>query len=305
MRVGVNILNFGPGASPAAFARWAGVAESLGYHSIMVSDHVAITPGVRQRYPEPFYDTFTLLAWLAAQTKQVQIGTTVVVLPYRHPVLTARLVANIDQLSGGRFIFGVGVGSSADEYASLRLPFKHRGTYGDECLRAIRALFVSDDPVTFRGKYVSFDEVAPMRAPQRPYPPVWVGGSSEAARRRAVRYGTAWHPFHRAPVASLRETDLPALRREAERAGRPVPSFCPRIRLEVRREAVAGERPAGVGSVDQVRQDLGELRELGAEHVILDWNTGDLEATRDHAHGFEMLARLADDVLDLERGTLK
>src|SRR5712691_7277216 len=116
LRVGVNILNFGPGARPETLLQWAQVSEALGYHSIMISDHVAITPSVRQRYPEPYWDTFTALAWLAGQTKRVQLGTTVTVLPYRHPVLTARLAANVDQFSGGRFIFGVGVGNAEDEF---------------------------------------------------------------------------------------------------------------------------------------------------------------------------------------------
>src|SRR5688572_25319740 len=105
MKVGVNILNFGPGANPVDLLRWAQTAESLGYHGIFVSDHVAVTPSVAQRYPEPFFDTFTTLAWLAGQTQRVDLGTTVCVLPYRHPVLTARLTANVDQLSRGRFIF--------------------------------------------------------------------------------------------------------------------------------------------------------------------------------------------------------
>ena len=96
MQVGVNILNFGPGSSPDALLRWAQVSEALGVHSIMISDHVAITPSVATRYPEPYWDVFASLSWLAGQTRRLQLGTTVVVLPYRHPVLTARLVSNID-----------------------------------------------------------------------------------------------------------------------------------------------------------------------------------------------------------------
>src|SRR5262249_13204039 len=141
VRVGVNILNFGPGANPRDLLGWAQVAEALGYHSLMISDHVAITPSVAVRYPEPFYDTFTTLAWLAGQTNRIQLGTTVVVLPYRHPILTARLVANIDQLSGGRFIFGTGVGNAADEFKALGLPHARRGSLANECLAAMLALW--------------------------------------------------------------------------------------------------------------------------------------------------------------------
>src|SRR5258708_20447761 len=107
MRIGVNLLNFGPGVSPDALAGWTQLAETLGYHFVMISDHVAMTPDVVARYPAPFYDPFVTLAWLARLTRRVELGTTVVILPYRHPLLTARLAANVDQLSGRRFILGV------------------------------------------------------------------------------------------------------------------------------------------------------------------------------------------------------
>ena len=101
MRVGVNLLNFGPGVSPDALAGWTQLAETLGYHFVMISDHVAMTPDVVARYPAPFYDPFVTLGWLARATRRVELGTTVVILPYRHPLLTARLGANVDRLSGG------------------------------------------------------------------------------------------------------------------------------------------------------------------------------------------------------------
>src|SRR6266850_8338087 len=110
MRIGVNLLNFGPGVTPESLAGWTQLAETLGYHFVMISDHVAMTSDVVARYPAPFYDPFVTLAWLARLTRRVELGTTVVILPYRHPLHTARLAANIDRLSGGRFIFGEGVG---------------------------------------------------------------------------------------------------------------------------------------------------------------------------------------------------
>jgi alkanesulfonate monooxygenase SsuD/methylene tetrahydromethanopterin reductase-like flavin-dependent oxidoreductase (luciferase family) len=152
MKVGVNILNFGPGANPAGLRRWAQTAEALGYHGVFVSDHVAVTPTVAQRYPEPYFDTFATLAWLAGQTDRVDLGTTVCVLPYRHPVLTARLAANVDQLSGGRFILGAGIGTPVDEFAALGQPHARRGALANECLRAILALWLSAGPVSFHGR---------------------------------------------------------------------------------------------------------------------------------------------------------
>jgi len=303
LKVGVNILNFGPGAKPETLLRWAQVSEALGYHSILISDHVAITPSVRQRYPEPYWDTFASLAWLAGQTKRVQLGTTVVVLPYRHPVLTARLAANVDQFSGGRFIFGVGVGNAEDEFLALGQPHARRGMLANECLAAILALWRGEGSVSYKGRIIQFEDVSAIATSREPHPPVWVGGASEAAFRRTVRFGDAWHPIIRS-MASVREA-LPALTKIAMAEKKPVPRFCPRIRLDLRDKPVDGERQPGVGSLEQIHGDLRELDDLGAEHVILDWFTGDLEATRDHSHGWHMLAILAEKAFDLATERLR
>ena len=303
MKAGVNILNFGPGTGPEALLGWAQVAEKLGYHSVFICDHIAITPSIRGRYPEPLYDPFAALAFLAGQTRHVQLGTTVIVLPYRNPLLTARLGANVDQLSNGRFIFGCAIGAAQDEFVALGVPYRQRGLLGNESLEAILALWTAEAPVSYQGRLVRFENVSPMATRQKPRPPVWVGGRTEAALRRAVLLGDAWHPILR--PAQRAEPGLDDLRRIAERAQRAVPLYCPRIRLDIRRQPVDGERQPGVGSIEQVRDDLGELQHLGAEHVTLDWYTGDLEATRNHEHGWEMLTRLAEDVFDLRAGTLR
>ena len=308
MQFGVNILNFGPGARPDAFLRWAEVSEALGYHSLMISDHVAITPSVSQRYPEPYYDCFTALAWLAGQTRRIRLGTTVNVVPYRHPVLTARLVANIDQLSGGRFIYGVGVGNAVDEFSTLGVPHASRGAVANESLRIMQALWNSPEPVTLEGRFFNIEGVSGIETAQKPHPPVWVGGGSDAALRRTVRFGSAWHPIFRSleQLDQAERVDLPKLKTLAAERGTPAPAFCPRIRLDLREHAIEdGERVPGSGSLAQVREDLGRLESLGAEHVTLDWYTGDLDATRNHERGWSMLATMAEKVLDLEHESLR
>src|SRR5881397_424226 len=230
MRIGVNLLNFGPGVSPDSLARWAQLAETLGYHFVMISDHVAMTPDVVARYPAPYYDPFVTLGWLARVTQRVELGTTVVILPYRHPLHTARLTANVDQLSGGRFIFGVGVGWAKQEFATLGVPFERRGAMSNDYLAAIKAAWTSD-PASYTGPFVSFRDVHTGPRPvQSPHPPIWVGGSSEAALRRAVRYGDAWHPI-RFRMDWLESTGLPGLQRIAESEGAAVPALCPRVNL--------------------------------------------------------------------------
>src|SRR5439155_27130940 len=127
------------------------------------------------------YDTFTSLAWIAGQTKKIRLGNTVAVLPYRHPILTARLVANIDNLSGGRFFLGTGVGNAEDEFRVLGLSINQRGALSDEILASMLALWQGAGPVDFRGKLVKFEGVSPIATFQKPHPPVWVGGSAAGA----------------------------------------------------------------------------------------------------------------------------
>ena len=305
MRVGVNLLNFGPGVSPDALAGWTQLAETLGYHFVMISDHVAMTPDVVARYPAPFYDPFVTLGWLARATRRVELGTTVVILPYRHPLLTARLGANVDRLSGGRFILGVGVGWARQEFEALGVPFERRGAISNDYLAAIKTAWTTD-PASYTGPHVSFRDVRTGPRPVRsPHPPIWVGGASDAAMRRAVRFGDAWHPI-RVRIPWLRDTGLPALRQIAEKAGRPLAALCPRIRLRITDAKLADEqRIAGEGSLDQVRADLEALARLGASHVLLDTYTDDAEATRHHETAWRMLATLAEQVVDLSRETLR
>ena len=305
MRFGVNLLNFGPGVSPESLAGWTQLAETLGYHFVMISDHVAMTPDVVARYPAPFYDPFVTLGWLARLTHRVELGTTVIILPYRHPLHTARLAANVDRLTGGRFIFGVGAGWARQEFEALGLPFDRRGAMTNDYLAAIKTAW-SNDVASYTGPFVSFRDVHTGPRPLRsPHPPIWVGGASDAAMRRAVRFGDAWHPI-RVRLPWLHETGLPRLREIAERERRPLPALCPRIRLRLTETKLADdERIAGQGSLDQVRGDLEALALLGARYVLFDTYADDAEATRHHETAWRMLATLAEQVLDLSKETLR
>jgi probable F420-dependent oxidoreductase len=302
MKVGVNLLNFGPAADPESLLRWTRVAEALGYHFVMISDHVAPTPDVMARYPVPLYDPFVSLAWLAAHTRGLELGTTVVILPYRHPVHLARLTANLDNLCGGRFIFGVGVGWARQEFEALGVPFERRGAISDETLEIVRRCW-TEDVVTHEGRFFTFRDVHTAPRPLR-RPPIWIGGGSDAALRRAVRHGDAWHPI-RAKLGPLREARV-RLERIAAQEGRPVPALCPRIRLCLTSSPVPeGDRAAGHGTLDQVHRDLEALAGLGARHVLLDTYMDDPEATRDHEAAWAMLATLAARALDLRGETVR
>ena len=209
MKLGVNIINFGPGGSPDSLRAWARFAEGAGFAIAMISDRGPLTPDVQARYPAPFYDQF----------------------------------------SGGRFVFGVGVGWSQAEYAALGVPFGPRGAITDEYLAAITRLW-HGEVASMDGRFVSFREVRTGPAPARlPHPPIWVGGSSGAAIRRAVRFGDAWHPID-PRLDWLRKVGLPRLQSAADDAGQPVPALCPRINLQI--------EPADLGQ-DQRRTGVGSL----------------------------------------------
>ena len=215
------------------------------------------------------------------------------------------MAANIDQLSRGRLLFGTGVGWSPQEFAALGVPFHRRGALADEYLTALKALW-SNEVASFQGRYVAFTEVHTAPRPmRRPHPPIWVGGSSDAAMRRAVRYGDAWHP-NRVRLGWLRDTGLPGLRQIAAGENRPAPALCPRIRLRLTEMPLPDDqRLAGEGTLAQVRADLEALHEIGAESVLLDFFYDDVEATRHPEAAWNMLTALAERALDLAHETLR
>lgn len=305
MKFGINILNFGPGTTPASLERCARFAEDVGYHLVMISDHVVITPDVQAQYPAPFYDPFITLAWLAGITRKVELGTTVTILPYRHPLQTARITANLDQISGGRFILGVGAGWAKQEFEALGVPFNRRGAITNDYLAAIKTCW-TNDVASYEGQFVSFKSVHTAPRPMRsPHPPIWVGGASDGALRRAVRYGDGWHPIQ-IRMGWLKEKGLPRLREIAEMEGRPVPALCPRLSLRITDSRLEdNQRLAGQGTLDQIRGDLKQLESLGAEYVLFDTYTGEPESTLHPEVDRAMLTTLAEEALDLERQRLR
>ncbi|MFJ6214793.1 TIGR03619 family F420-dependent LLM class oxidoreductase [Streptomyces sp. NPDC092296] len=309
MKFGVNVPNYGGDASPRTLALWAERLEDLGYHHLMLSDHVAITPEVQQLFPAPFYDPFTALAWLAGTTRHIGLGTTVAILPYRHPVHLARVIANIDQLSGGRFVFGAAAGWAPREFAVMNASYRRRGEVSDEYLEVIRACW-SGSTASYDGRHVSFRQVAtePLpvrRADGRTAPPVWVGGHSAGAMRRAVRLGDAWHPTS-VTGGWLTGVGLPTLKRIAEEHGRPVPALCPRIKLRITDGDMGRYRVLGEGSLDQIRHDLELLERLGAQSVVLDPTyPGEARGRARTDADLKALEILSERVVDLEQQSLR
>jgi probable F420-dependent oxidoreductase len=311
VKVGINLINFGPAATPEVLSGWAAMAERLGYHSLLTSDHIAVTPDVRANYPGPFYEPLGLLGWLAGVTERISLGTTVIIVPYRNPLELARSLANVDQLSGGRLIFGAGVGWARQEFAALGVPFHQRGAITDEYLDLITRHW-SEPSLTFSGRFVQCRDVDTTPLPRQSAVPIWIGGGSQAAIERSVRVGTAWHPI-RIRRSSFIEQAIPRLASIADRMERPRPELCPRILFQVTsRPMPEDERFMGHGTLQQIHADLHALQESGCAHVILDSyspfddqpfravamdETG--EAPGGHVRAWEHYEQLATTALDL------
>jgi probable F420-dependent oxidoreductase len=187
LKLGVAIGAYSAGVPGARdVADFARTAEAVGFDSVQVGDHI--------QWHQPILESTVLMATFAAATSRIRIASDVVILPLRDPVLIAKTVASLDVLSGGRMIFGVGVGGDHPaEYAAMRVPLRERGARTDEGLEIVRGLFTSER-FSYAGRHFSIDDVAIAPRPLQARLPIWIGGTSDAALRRAARHGDGWIP---------------------------------------------------------------------------------------------------------------
>jgi len=243
-------------------------AEELGFDAVFVNDHIIVdeTPQVVNSWGNT-YDPLIVLSYVAACTKRIRLGTSVLIMPYRNPVATAKMMATLDQMSEGRVIAGVGAGWNAAEFAALGVPFHERGARTTEYLRLWQACW-APDPVTFQGQFFSFAKMHIMPKPlQQPHPPIWIGGASPAALRRAARFAQVWQPTPMS-VEALRQGQA-YLREACTKIGRPdVPNTRMSFRVNfpditgsaARSRTPAAERPIGQGTPAQVAEDMRRFR---------------------------------------------
>jgi probable F420-dependent oxidoreductase len=248
-------------------------AEALGLDGVFVPDHILAKAATTQHYGGHWPDPFALLAYLAGRTQRIRLGASVIVLPYRNALVAAKAAATVDQVSRGRFIFGVGVGWDEAEFVDLRLPFAERGRLSDDYIRAIKAAWAEDVP-QYKGGYVSFSGATfSPRPAQRPHPPIWVGGApgavSSPAVRRCAELGDAWHPL--ALGLDDIEKGYATVRDLAARHGRRErPGLAPRNLIDLNDAARGSGRAAFQGSVDEIASDIRRVRSLGAEWMTFD-----------------------------------
>ena len=291
MKYGFALSGRGPLAEPDALAAIARRGDELGFEWILTGDHIVVPNSIDSTYPYTEGGDFpgsasgvameqlTVLSFLAGQTQRIKLVTSVLIVPHRNPLVAAKALSTLDVLSKGRLVVGVGAGWMREEFEALELPpFEERGAVTDEYIRAYKELWTSDNP-TFEGKYCRFSDITFLPKPvQQPHPPIWVGGESRAAIRRAGQQGDAWYPISSNPQFPLEEPEQLAvgMRRlaiQAERAGRD-PSEVEVIfrthhyRLE--RDGNSGERAAFSGSVEQIVADIRQYEEMGVSGLVVD-----------------------------------
>ena len=302
MDYGFGLPTRGPLAKPEALITLAQRGEELGFRYLGVSDHIVIPKDIASRYPYSETGEFptgasgecleqlTLLSFLASQTSRARLLTSVMVLPHRSPVHIAKALASIDVLSGGRLTLGCGVGWMREEFEAIGAPpYDDRGAAGDEYIRAFKELWTSDNP-SFAGKYCHFSNIIFLPKPvQKPHPPIWVGGESPPALRRAAQLGDGWYPIGSNPRFPLQTVEqyseaVARLRRHAEEYGRDPSKLVLAYSAGWYDEREArhlpdGQRRTFTGTPGQIAGDIRAFREVGVSHLMLNFQASTLGET--------------------------
>jgi probable F420-dependent oxidoreductase len=308
MRFGFYLPTRGATAAPEALETLIERGESLGFSSVVIADHIVFPVTIRSKYPYTVSGAFpghgdaleqlSLMAFAAGKSRRLRLISSVMILPHRNPVVTAKMLATIDVLSGGRVTVGVGVGWLREEFQALGAPdFDRRGAVSDEYLRIFKTLW-TQDPASFRGEFYSFEALRCLPQPtQKPHPPIWVGGHSKVALRRVARLGDGWHPVGATPAVPLRPPEMRAsldeLRRlaDAERRDFAALTISFKAPLYDPRQGVDGgaDRRPFTGSTQAIADDIGIYAGLGVSELIFDFRAETLTESLDRMAHFAPL----------------
>ncbi|MEM7255587.1 MAG: LLM class F420-dependent oxidoreductase [Pseudomonadota bacterium] len=297
MQYGFHMSTRGVTVAPDAITHIAQTCERLGFAYFGVNDHVIVSSNIDSTYPYSqdgswaggnegtCLETLTTLGFIAAQTSRIRLLTSVMVIPHRPPVLTAKMLSTLDVLSKGRLTVGAGVGWMAEELAALGAPpYAKRGRASHEYIESWRRLW-NDELGAFNGEFVQFADVMFEPKPVQPNgPPIWIGGEGPAARRRAGRYGDGWYPVGRNPQHPLDTVEqfragLADVHEQANAAGRDpsaiaVAMYAPWCRLGD--PVMAGDRRLPfTGSPEAIRNDVGEYEAAGLGTLLLNLESGE------------------------------
>ena len=281
MKFGVTIPNNWGIEDPQQVLAFGPLAEELGYDSVWVMDHLFNNGYIRQRLDgKPYYNPLATLSYLAATTKNVLLGTSVLVLPYHNPIDLAKYTATLDQMSGGRVTLGVGVGAMTEEFKALGISMKRRGSLTNECIAIIKELWTNEEPSYHSPRWNFSDLKFSPKPLQKPHIPIWVGGASPGALQRAATMGDGWHP------SGVTAEDYSISRRNIQEmavvAGRNPESLTWSARVEVEAHgAPSSDRAASrarisASNVDQMIAGIAAYQTAGVEHIVLALNTGEV-----------------------------
>jgi probable F420-dependent oxidoreductase len=307
MQFGVNTSTRGATASRENYMAIARLADRLGYDALSVNDHVVIPDGIGSRYPYSeegswagaagghCFEQLMTLGFLAGCTEKLRLMTSVMVVPHRPAVLTAKMLATADVLSNGRIIVGCGAGWMKEEFDALGAPYEDRGRATDEYIEAFRALWTQEKP-RYSGKHVSFSDIVFAPKPMQKRLPIWIGGESPPAMRRAARLGDGWcpasnNPTHRLESADALKAAFAKLDELARAAGRD-PATIDRAYVLLWPVSWTAQRGATVqrqwftGTAADMAQDAATLRKLGIRHVSLRLQADTLQETLDNIQRF-------------------
>ncbi|HET8563850.1 MAG TPA: LLM class F420-dependent oxidoreductase [Candidatus Binatia bacterium] len=288
MEFGLHLPASSPGVTSEDLLRFVRQAEALGFYCVTVPDHVVIPKNISVSYPYTVdgkypgagyhLETLTTMAFLAGATRQIRFVTSVMIAPYRNPIITAKMLASLDVLSNGRVIAGLGVGWMKEEFQSLKTPpFEDRGRVTDEYIRAFRELWTKDTPV-FAGKYCQFSDIVFLPKPvQKPSIPIWIGGHSKQALRRAAELGDGWHPIGGVPTIPLEPEDvardLEIIRAHATKVGRNAKDIRVALKASMfdrEKASTPGKRRRFTGSAEEIASDMRDYAKVGVDTLVLD-----------------------------------
>jgi len=314
MHYGFYLPTRGQTTTPDDIATLVQRGEAYGFHSVMIADHIVFPTDIHSPYPYTVSGAFpghgdameqlTLMTFVAAKTTVLRLVTSVMIVPYRNPVLTAKMLATIDVLSHGRVTVGVGVGWLQEEFIALDAPdFTRRGAVTNEYLQIFKTLW-TQDPATFMGEFYRFQALHCLPHPvQKPHPPIWIGGHSRAALRRAARYGDGWHPVGANPAVPLRphelEVTLGDLRHLTEAAGRDPGALTISYKAPLYDVSLATERQSGLerrpfsGTTEQVIEDITTCGHLWVSELIFDCRSDSLSESLERMEHFATVIKPA------------
>jgi probable F420-dependent oxidoreductase len=307
MKFGVTIPNRGPLAIRENMIRLTQKAEALYFDSAWISDHIVVPRKIDPKYPysargeppmkpdEAYVEPLTLMCYLAGCTQRISLGTSVLILPYRNPVFTAKIIANLDYLSNGRIIIGAGVGWMTEEFKAMGVEnfFEERGAVSDEYIALFRELWTKENP-SFKGKYYEVSDIGFNPKPvQKPCPPIWVGGHTKPAIRRAAALGDGWHPIGLRPPADLSPSNfadsVKYLRECAVKANRDPDTITISFRVPVQFTDDPGSpRKPFTGKPIDIAADIVQYRNMGMSHLIVDIMGSNVDALLEGMERFAM-----------------